>query len=139
MTAGAEYGYKMKNQKGWFVEPQAQFVLGYFRNHDFTDSNGIHVDGETVRTALGRIGARIGYESPKASVYVKANWYHDFGGNHDLTLSVDTDTLHTGMDYGDTWFTYGLGAAYKINDTTQFYADLERVMDLHMTKTGAGM
>ncbi len=126
LTAGAEYGYKMKNQKGWFVEPQAQFVLGYFRNHDFTDSNGIHVDGETVRTALGRIGARIGYESPKASVYVKANWYHDFGGNHDLTLSVDTDTLHTGMDYGDTWFTYGLGAAYKINDTTQFYADLER-------------
>ena len=126
LTAGAEYGYKMKNQKGWFVEPQAQFILGYFRNHDFADSNGIHVDGETVRTALGRIGARIGYESPKASVYVKANWYHDFGGNHDLTLSVDTDTLHTGMDYGDTWFTYGLGAAYKINDTTQFYADLER-------------
>ncbi|MCI2115278.1 MAG: autotransporter outer membrane beta-barrel domain-containing protein [Acidaminococcus sp.] len=125
-SLGAEYGYKRKSSNGWFVEPQAQFVLGHFSNDSFTDSNGVHVDGETIRTALGRIGARVGYESPKFSVYAKANWYHDFGGNHVTTMSVDTDSLRVHEDYGDTWFSYGLGAAYKINDKTQAYFDLER-------------
>ena len=57
---GAEYGYKKKDEKGWFVEPQAQVVLGHFRNDAFTDSNGVHVEGESLNTALGRIGARLG-------------------------------------------------------------------------------
>jgi outer membrane autotransporter protein len=125
-SLGAEYGYKRKSSNGWFVEPQAQFVLGHFSNDSFTDSNGVHVDGETIRTALGRIGARVGYESPKFSAYAKVNWYHDFGGNHVTTMSVDTDSLRVHEDYGDTWFSYGLGAAYKINDRTQAYFDLER-------------
>jgi outer membrane autotransporter protein len=125
-SLGAEYGYKKKFTSGWFVEPQAQLAVGIFSNDSFTDSNGVHVDGETIHTALGRIGARAGYESPKFSVYAKANWYHDFGGNHITNMSVDTDSLRVHEDYGDTWFSYGLGAAYKINDRTQAYFDLER-------------
>ncbi len=123
---GAEYGYKKKDEKGWFVEPQAQVVLGHFRNDAFTDSNGVHVEGESMNTALGRIGARAGYESPRFTVYAKANWYHDFGGNHVTVMSVDTDRLRVHEDYGDTWFSYGLGGAYKINDGLQAYFDLER-------------
>ena len=123
---GAEYGYKKKDEKGWFVEPQAQVVLGHFRNDAFTDSNGVHVEGESMNTALGRIGARAGYESPRVTVYAKANWYHDFGGNHVTVMSVDTDRLRVHEDYGDTWFSYGLGGAYKINDGLQAYFDLER-------------
>ena len=123
---GAEYGYKKKDEKGWFVEPQAQVVLGHFRNDAFTDSNGVHVEGESLNTALGRIGARAGYESPRVTVYAKANWYHDFGGNHVTVMSVDTDRLRVHEDYGDTWFSYGLGGAYKINDGLQAYFYLER-------------
>ncbi len=123
---GAEYGYKKKDEKGWFVEPQAQVVLGHFRNDAFTDSNGVHVEGESLNTALGRIGARAGYESPRFAVYAKANWYHDFGGNHVTIMSVDTDRLRVHEDYGDTWFSYGLGGAYKVNDSLQAYFDLER-------------
>lgn len=123
---GAEYGYKKKDEKGWFVEPQAQVVLGHFRNDAFTDSNGVHVEGESMNTALGRIGARAGYESPRVTVYAKANWYHDFGDNHVTVMSVDTDRLRVHEDYGDTWFSYGLGGAYKINDGLQAYFDLER-------------
>jgi outer membrane autotransporter protein len=126
LSLGAEYGYKRKAKSGWYVEPQAQFVLGYFRNNDFTDSNGVHVDNETIRTAIGRIGLRAGYEDKKLSAYAKANWYHDFGGNHVTTMSVGTDSLRIHEDYGDTWFAYGLGAAYKMNNTAQLYLDLER-------------
>ena len=126
LSLGAEYGYKRKAKSGWYVEPQAQFVLGYFRNNDFTDSNGVHVDNETIRTAIGRIGMRAGYEDKKLSAYAKANWYHDFGGNHVTTMSVDTDSLRVHEDYGDTWFAYGMGAEYKMNDKAQFYFDLER-------------
>ena len=50
-------------------EPQAQVVLGHFPNDAFTDSNGVHVEGESMNTALGRIGARAGYESPRFTVY----------------------------------------------------------------------
>jgi outer membrane autotransporter protein len=124
-TLGAEYGYKIKSLKGWFVEPQAQFVLGHFRNDAFTDSNGVHVNGETIRTGIVRIGARAGFESQKLSAFAKINWYHDFGGNHVTSMSFDTDSLRIREDYSDSWFSYGLGAAYKINDKTQGYFDLE--------------
>ena len=102
--------------------------------HGATSANG-----ESLNTALGRIGARAGYESPRFAVYAKANWYHDFGGNHVTVMSVDTDRLRVHEDYGDTWFSYGLGGAYKINDGLQAYFDLERGTVPTTMRNGARM
>ena len=126
ISFGAEYGYKSTSPEGWFVEPQTQLILGIFKNGDFTDSYGLHSDGDTVRTALGRIGLRLGYEDKKGSVFIKAGWNHDFNGGMNVRFASNDEVLDTYEDYGDSWFEYGIGASYQLNDHMQAYADFMR-------------
>ena len=126
LSFGAEYGYKKKLGHGWFVEPQVQGTLGWLSEASWSMGNGVIVDEQDIRSAVGRAGLRAGYESSRAQVFFKANWYHEFGGSGQVHLSDDEGDLFLNRDYGDTWFEYGLGASAQIGTATQFYADVER-------------
>lgn len=84
------------------------------------------MEGESLNTALGRIGARAGYESPRFAVYAKANWYHDFGGNHVTVMSVDTDRLRVHEDLWRYLVLLWLAAPIRCSFGLQAYFDLER-------------
>lgn len=126
MSLGAEYGWKKDLGRGWFVEPQAQFTLGWLSGADWTMENGVHVEEDNIRSAVGRTGLRVGYQGHKTQFFVKADWYHEFGGNGQVHLSDDEGRLVFDEDYGDTWFEYGIGGKIQITPTTQIYADLDR-------------
>lgn len=126
LSFGAEYGYKKQLGHGWFVEPQVQGTLGWLSGASWTMENGVTVDEQDIRSAVGRAGLRAGYEGSRAQVFLKANWYHEFGGSGQVHLSDDEGDLFLDRDYGDTWFEYGLGASAQIGPATQFYADVER-------------
>jgi outer membrane autotransporter protein len=126
LSLGAEYGYKKQLGHGWFVEPQIQGTLGWLSGASWTMENGVTVDEQDIRSAVGRAGLRAGYEGSRAQVFLKANWYHEFGGSGQVHLSDDEGDLFLDRDYGDTWFEYGLGASAQIGPATQFYADVER-------------
>lgn len=126
LSFGAEYGYKKKLGHGWFVEPQVQGTLGWLSEASWSMGNGVTVDEQDIRSAVGRAGLRAGYESSRAQVFFKANWYHEFGGSGQVHLSDDEGDLFLNRDYGDTCFEYGLGASAQIGTATQFYADVER-------------
>lgn len=126
LSLGAEYGWKKDLGRGWFVEPQAQFTLGWLSGADWTMENGVHVEEDNIRSAVGRTGLRVGYQGHKAQFFVKADWYHEFGGNGQVHLSDDEGRLVFDEDYGDTWFEYGIGGKIQITPTTQIYADLDR-------------
>lgn len=126
LSLGAEYGWKKDLGRGWFIEPQAQFTLGWLSGADWTMENGVHVEEDNIRSAVGRTGLRVGYQGHKAQFFVKADWYHEFGGNGQVHLSDDEGRLVFDEDYGDTWFEYGIGGKIQITPTTQIYADLDR-------------
>lgn len=126
MSLGAEYGWKKDLGRGWFVEPQAQFTLGWLSGADWTMENGVHVEEDNIRSAVGRTGLRVGYQGHKAQFFVKADWYHEFDGAGQVHLSDDEGRLVFDEDYGDTWFEYGIGGKIQITPTTQIYADLDR-------------
>lgn len=126
MSLGAEYGWKKELGRGWFVEPQAQFTLGWLSGADWTMENGVHVEEDNIRSAVGRTGLRVGYQGHKAQFFVKADWYHEFDGAGQVHLSDDEGRLVFDEDYGDTWFEYGIGGKIQITPTTQIYADLDR-------------
>ena len=126
MSLGAEYGWKKELGRGWFVEPQAQFTLGWLSGADWTMENGVHVEEDNIRSAVGRTGLRVGYQGHKTQFFVKADWYHEFGGTGQVHLSDDEGRLVFDEDYGDTWFEYGIGGKIQITPTTQIYADLDR-------------
>lgn len=122
-----EYGKKIDLANDWFVTPQAQLSLMRIGSEDYTTSNGIHVDQDTLYSAVGRIGAEAGKKTAWGSLYAKASILHDFAGDADtyLTLSNSLSNSYS-QDIGDTWYEAGFGANWKMSDSSYLYVDVIR-------------
>ena len=135
VSLSAEYGRKNDLQNGWYIEPQAQFTLGYLGGDNYTASNGINVDQSGIKSAVVRIGFNIGKEvGEKGIVYAKANLLHEFGGGYDVTMTDSTGRVKVSDSFDDTWFEYGLGAALATGSSSHIYFDVERSAGSDFTK-----
>ena len=127
ISLSAEYGRKKYLDEHWSVEPQAQLTLGYLGGARYTTSNGIHVSQSDPNSVLGRIGCNFMYDmDEKNTVYLKANWLHQFAGNYGVTLTNGNESLRIDNHDHDTWFEYGLGFACMTGKNNHLYADVER-------------
>ena len=135
VSLSAEYGRKNVLHNGWYIEPQAQFTLGYLGGDSYTTSNGIEVSQSGIKSAVGRIGFNIGKEvGSKGVVYAKANLLHEFGGGYDVTMYDGRDRVKVGDTFNDTWFEYGVGAAFAAGKNSHVYLDVERSSGSDFTK-----
>lgn len=127
ISLSAEYGRKKYLDEHWSIEPQAQLTLGYLDGARYTTSNGIHVSQSDPNSVLGRIGCNFMYDMDENNtVYLKANWLHQFAGNYGVTLTNGNDSLRIDNNDHDTWFEYGFGFACMIDKNKHLYADVER-------------
>lgn len=127
ISLSAEYGRKKYLDEHWSIEPQAQLTFGYLGGARYTTSNGIHVSQSDPNSVLGRIGCNFMYDmDEKNTVYLKANWLHQFAGNYGVTLTNGNDSLRIDNHDHDTWFEYGLGFACMTGKNNHLYADVER-------------
>lgn len=127
ISLSAEYGRKKYLDEHWSIEPQAQLTLGHLGGARYTTSNGIHVIQSDPNSVLGRIGCNFMYDmDEKNTVYLKANWLHQFAGNYGATLTNGNDSLRIDNHDHDTWFEYGFGFACMIGKNNHLYADVER-------------
>lgn len=127
ISLSAEYGRKKYLDEHWSIEPQAQLTLGYLGGARYTTSNGIHVSQSDPNSVLGRIGCNFMYDmDEKNTVYLKANWLHQFAGNYGVTLTNGNDSLRIDNHDHDTWFEYGFGFACMTGKNNHLYADVER-------------
>lgn len=127
ISLSAEYGRKKYLDEHWFIEPQAQLTVGYLGGARYTTSNGIHVSQSDPNSVLGRIGCNFMYDMDENNtVYLKANWLHQFAGNYGVTLTNGNDSLRIDNNDHDTWFEYGFGFACMIGKNKHLYADVER-------------
>ena len=127
ISLSAEYGRKKYLDEHWSIEPQAQLTLGYLGGARYTTSNGIHVSQSDPNSVLGRIGCNFMYDmDEKNTVYLKANWLHQFAGNYGVTLTNGNDNLRIDNHDHDTWFEYGFGFACMTGKNNHLYADVER-------------
>lgn len=127
ISLSAKYGRKKYINEHWSIEPQAQLTLGYLDGARYTTSNGIHVSQSDPNSVLGRIGCNFMYDMDENNtVYLKANWLHQFAGNYGVTLTNGNDSLRIDNHDHDTWFEYGFGFACMIGKNKHLYADVER-------------
>lgn len=127
VSLSAEYGRKNDLSKGWYIEPQAQFTLGYLGGDTYQTNNGIEVNESGITSAVGRIGFNIGKEvGNKGIVYAKANLLHEFAGSYDVAMRSGSERLKTSGDFRDTWFEYGVGAAFATSNNSHVYVDVEK-------------
>ena len=131
-----EYGRKVElGDKGYFVEPQLQLVMGHLNSNSYTSSRGTHVFENSFNSTIGRVGFVFGKKNPNNKMpydfYMKASVLHEFGGDRNYTMDRvnamdDAEHLDGKYSYGDTWFELGLGSNIKVNEHTNFYADVEK-------------
>ena len=127
ISLSAEYGRKKYLDEHWSIEPQAQLTVGYLGGARYTTSNGIHVSQSDPNSVLGRIGCNFMYDMDENNtVYLKANWLHQFAGNYGATLTNGNDSLRIDNHDHDTWFEYGFGFACMTGKNNHLYADVER-------------
>ena len=131
ISFSAEYGKKIAlNKNGFYIEPQAQLTYGHLDGDTYTTSNGVSVHQEGIESLVGRVGFNLGWDISKTSnIYLKASVLHEFLGDYGVGMSDATGRVRLTGDYGDTWFEYGLGAAFKLgkpNSANFLYFDVER-------------
>lgn len=127
ISLSAKYGRNKYIDEHWSIEPQAQLTLGYLGGARYTTSNGIHVSQSDPNSVLGRIGCNFMYDMDENNtVYMKANWLHQFAGNYGVTLTNGNDSLRIDNHDHDTWFEYGFGFACMTGKNNHLYADVER-------------
>jgi outer membrane autotransporter protein len=124
-----EYGHKLMMNEDWFWVPQAQLQLSYLGSYDYVDSQGLHVDGDSDWSLIGRLGfdlVRDLHDSRNSKIYFKASLLHEFLDGNDVTTSYDGDSYVNEGDQSGTWGVVGLGFSSKIGDKQYFYLDAER-------------
>ena len=127
IALSAEYGRKKVLNNDWYIEPQAQFTLGYLGGDNYRTNNGIEVSQSGIKSAVGRIGLNFGKEvGQKGIVYAKVNLLHEFGGGYEATLTDSSGRVSASEIFDDTWFEYGIGAAFKTGKNNHIYFDIER-------------
>lgn len=135
VALSAEYGRKNALKNGWYIEPQTQFTLGYLGGDSYTASNGIEVNQSGIKSAVGRIGFNIGKEiGGKGIFYAKANLLHEFGGDYDVSMTDSSGRVNVSDSFNDTWFEYGVGAAFASGKNSHVYFDVERSSGSDFTK-----
>lgn len=131
-SLSVEYGRTHTlNDKGLFLEPQAQIVFGHLDSKDYTTSRGKTVHMDSYNSAIGRIGLLLGQRKTEGNhpfdYYAKVSLLHEFGGDRDFHFTApDGEIMDTSEDYRDTWYEAGFGGTYRVNKNTYLYADGER-------------
>ncbi|NLY08812.1 MAG: autotransporter outer membrane beta-barrel domain-containing protein, partial [Tissierellia bacterium] len=109
--ASVQVGKRLDGQKGWYLEPQAQFSWMRINGESYTTNTGLQVDIDnldSVRGRFGLIGGRsvILKDNSKLDFYGSLSLVHEFEGKTDV--SIDDDKF-SASDLSGTWGVVGTG------------------------------
>lgn len=126
-SLSAEVGRRIPVTGHLFMELQAEVIWGRVYGANFTGSNGTRFEQADYDSLTTRFGARAGLTLPKkkGDLYARFSVVHDFEGEVETT-ATNGSSCTIKDDLGGTWIEYGVGGNYRVNDTTNFYVDLER-------------
>ena len=129
-SLSVEYGktIELSKERGTFIEPQAQLIMGRLGSSSYTTDRGTAVAVEGMNSAIARLGVVVGKKINDGSdIYFKASALHEFAGERDISMRAANEEVLAGSnDYGDTWFELGLGGNVKLGRASHLYGDIER-------------
>ena len=124
-SLSGEYGKEIKLNDGWYVTPQGQLTLMYVGGEDYTTSNGIMAEQDSMTSLVGRVGFEMGKAvNDKGRIFAKASLLHDFNGKADTRLTLGDKHNSYTQDLGETWYEAGIGVSYKVSKASYIYADV---------------
>ena len=75
---------------------------------------GAHIANDAVTTLVGRIGAQIGYEDERGTVYLKLGILHEFKADLHMRAAYGATSIDRSYTARDSYFEYGVGFARRV-------------------------
>lgn len=127
LQASAEYGYRLENDHGLFVTPNAQLTLGRLYNKAFTTSNGVHVASDHLNSAILSMGVDVGQKlGDQSQVYAKVRYNTELGDRVSAAFCQGDASTFCSGDSNGSWWEYGLGFDLKAGHASHLFMDAER-------------
>jgi len=128
MSVSAEFGKRIQQGNGMWIEPQVELTYGTVDSADFRldgTNKDIHVD--SMDSFIARVGFSMGKDIKQGNVYARASYLYDFDGETETSFSangVQGDVVKE--DFGGGWWEVGVGANINLSKATYIYADVEK-------------
>ena len=122
-SVSAEFGKRIQQGNGLWIEPQAELTYGKVSAVDYLSKAGVKVAQDGMESIVGRVGFSIGKDISKGNVYARASYLYDFDGETAVTLN-GKEKLE--QDLGGGWWEVGVGANINLSKATYIYADVEK-------------
>ena len=125
MSVSAEFGKRIQQGNGLWIEPQVELTYGNFDSAEFV------LGGKTVQVGdmdslIGRVGFSLGKDIKQGNVYARASYLYDFDGETETTFGNGNVTRTIAEDLGGGWWEVGVGANINLSKATYIYADVEK-------------
>ena len=125
-SLSAEYGKRIKKQNGFYIDPSVEFIVGRLNgvSYDANIAGGgsMHVNADSINSAVGRLGFGIGKETEKSNIFAKLALAHEFSGKMNTTYSAPGNpTVKTELDLKDTWLDAEIGGSWSVRPSTYLY------------------
>ena len=125
MSVSAEFGKRIQQGNGLWIEPQAELTYGTVDSAEYKIGTKTVEVGD-MNSLIGRVGFRIGKDIEKGNFYARASYLYDFEGETENAFRNDTARRSFNEDLGGGWWEVGVGANINLSKATYIYADIEK-------------
>ncbi len=123
MSVSAEFGKRIQQGNGLWIEPQVELTYGTVDSANFAfDRADVHFD--SMDSFIARAGFALGKDIKQGNVYARASYLYDFDG--ETTTVIGSGTTPIEEDFGGGWWEVGVGANINLSKATYIYADIEK-------------
>ncbi len=124
-SISAEYGKRLAQGNGFWIEPQVELTYGLVEDANYM-VGGRNVAQDDIKSLVGRVGFSLGKDIKQGNVYVRASYLYDFDGETKVVMSKEGRYETFEQDLGGGWFEVGVGTNYNLSDATYLYFDVEK-------------
>lgn len=126
---GSEIGKKYGITEKVLFIPQVQLDFTHIEGGEMENNISGKTDISSIKSLIGRTGARVAYKSGKVELFTDLNLNHEFVAQQKLTTK-DSTTSSNGYvqrgDYRGTWTSVGVGTKINLTENANLYINYEQ-------------
>ena len=137
-SLSAEYGKRIPQHGGFYVEPSAELTFGRLQGFDTVargDGNTLNIHQDAFNSVVGRLNIGIGQETKKSNLFARLGLSHEFAGGFDTQYHEEGYAPKaTHVSLKETWLNMELGGSVRLSDSSYVYANYTRTLNSDLNK-----
>lgn len=137
-SLSAEYGKRIPQHGGFYIEPSAELTFGRLQGFDTVargDGNTLNIHQDAFNSVVGRLNIGIGQETKKSNLFARLGLSHEFAGDFDTQYHEEGYAPKaTHVSLKETWLNMELGGSVRLSDSSYVYANYTRTLNSDLNK-----